>query len=110
MVRQREVSREHISVGLIGCGHAAEMHLAANNPPVWLLELAGYSQRYGWDSHEVVRWLAAKGYECLVYDADAQSFTPVAHPAEAARTNCLAVASAKRSEVIARTGGRLATG
>jgi hypothetical protein len=28
-VRQREVSREHISVGLIGCGHAAEMHLAA---------------------------------------------------------------------------------
>jgi len=29
VVRQREVSREHISVGLIGCGHAAEMHLAA---------------------------------------------------------------------------------
>ena len=45
----------------------AGSRLADGNPPVWLLELAGYSIHYGFTSDQVIKQLADAGFDCAVY-------------------------------------------
>ncbi|MEZ0308599.1 MAG: FkbM family methyltransferase [Ramlibacter sp.] len=40
------------------------------NPPVWLLELAGYSTLYGVSSDEVLQRLADAGYDCAIFNPE----------------------------------------
>lgn len=46
----------------------AAQRLRQANPPVWLLELAGYSTGYGLTSDQVVQRLADAGYACAVFN------------------------------------------
>ena len=65
-------------------------HPAARNPPVWQLELDGYSHRFGYSTHEIVSWLEDTGYGTFVYDADAATLPQVDYPRQVGRANVLA--------------------
>ena len=80
----------------------ATQHLAARNPPVWQLELDGYSQRFGYSTHEVVAWLEETGYDTFVYDADAATLARVDYPRQVGRANALAIARDRLEEVATR--------
>jgi FkbM family methyltransferase len=82
----------------------ATRHLAARNPPVWQLELDGYSRRFGYATHEILSWLAALRYEPFVYDADQESLCRVEYPRRVGRTNALAIAIDRLDEVASRAG------
>lgn len=44
--------------------------LAAADPPVWLIEVNGKLHDYGFDENQLEDWLAERGYDLAVYDAD----------------------------------------
>lgn len=69
------------------------------NPPVWLIELAGYSTCYGVSSDEIIERLSAAGFDCAI-------FNPATHRLEYTQTpwlmgvqNVLAIARTRRSFV-----------
>ena len=75
-------------------------HLSQSNPPVWLLELAGYSQFYGMDSDEVIRFLKSNGYECGVYNPEARQIIFTDQPWSLGVQNILAISKTQRNEVM----------
>lgn len=82
----------------------AKERLRQANPPVWLLELAGYSTCYGVTSDEVVRRLADAGFDCAVFNPDSGSLEYTSEPWLLGVQNVLAVASSHRHLVAARLG------
>jgi len=75
-------------------GAAERLRMA--NPPVWLLELAGYSTCYGISSDEVVRRLAQAGFDCAVYDPDTRALQYTSQPWLLGAQNVLAIATRHR--------------
>jgi FkbM family methyltransferase len=80
----------------------AIQRLRQANPPVWLLELAGYSNCYGVTSDEVVRSLAEAGFECAVFDPQSRRLQYTREPWKLGVQNVLAVATAHQPAVEAR--------
>lgn len=76
--------------------------LEKSNPPVWLIELAGYSVRFGVRTDEVVEFLKEIGYDCAIYDPDANELVFTDSPWEMHVDNVLAVSRASKDEVFAR--------
>lgn len=72
------------------------------NPPVWLLELAGYSQHYGMRSDEVLDLLRSAGYDCAVYASETRQLVFTDRPWELDAQNVLAVSSAHKDMVLRR--------
>ena len=81
-------------------GAANKLHQA--NPPVWLLELAGYSQHYGMRSDEVLDLLKSAGYECAVYKSETRQLVFTDRPWELDVQNVLAVSRAHKHMVLRR--------
>jgi FkbM family methyltransferase len=77
----------------------AAARLAQRNPPVWLLELAGYSTCYGISSDAVVLQLANAGFDCAVFDASARKLQYTSRPWELGVQNVLAIAREHKSVV-----------
>lgn len=75
--------------------------LAAQNPPVWLLEMNGACRRYGWSEQELAAWLAQQGYDLAVYDVASNALDFCAAP-WLERPNVLAIANGARQRVMAR--------
>lgn len=99
-------SYKHYAAGKMDIEGAEPMALAGaaerlrtTNPPVWLLELAGYSTCYGVTSDEVVRRLADAGFDCAVYDPDSRTLQYTSQPWLLGAQNVLAVATGHRSFV-----------
>jgi len=84
----------------------AAARLAQRNPPVWLLELAGYSTCYGISSDEVVEQLAGSGFDCAVFDVSSRTLRYTSKPWELGVQNVLAIAREQKAVV----EQRLATG
>ena len=79
----------------------AEHMLAAQNPPVWLLEVNGACQRYGWSEEELAAWLGQRGYDLALYDADLGTLDYGPRP-WLRQPNVLAIAQSARSNVTDR--------
>jgi len=79
------------------------------NPPVWLLELAGYSTCYGLSSDEIVQQLAESGFECAVYDPDSRALRNTQAPWELGVQNVLAISRPHRAQVEQRLASPPAT-
>jgi hypothetical protein len=82
--------------------------LRKGNPPVWLLELAGYSNCYGVPSHEVVRQLAEVGFQCAVFNPQSRRLEYTRTPWTLGVQNILAVATTHRDAVEGRLRKALA--
>ena len=78
----------------------AEKMLARANPPVWQLELAGYSKRYGYRSDQVLDYLRTFDYHCAVYDGAANKLLFVEKPWESGYQNVLAVHRSVKNQLI----------
>jgi FkbM family methyltransferase len=74
----------------------AACRLRDANPPVWLLELAGYSNCYGVSSAEVVQRLAQSGYACAVYHPHSGELEFTDRPWLLGVQNVLAIAESQR--------------
>lgn len=81
-------------------GALNKLHQA--NPPVWLLELAGYSQFYGMDSDVVIRFLESTGFECGIYLPDTRRIMFTDQPWNYGVQNILAIATAHKEAVLRR--------
>jgi len=82
----------------------AERMLAERNPPVWLVELNGCCQDFGWTEEQVADWLSARGYDLALYDPD-RSQLRRAPTAWRERDNVLAIARNRWSFVEKRLKG-----
>lgn len=85
----------------------AKERLRQANPPVWLLELAGYSTCYGISSEEVVRQLADAGYDCAVFNPDTFDLRYTSTPWELGVQNVLAIARTHKTQVAQRLASHL---
>ncbi len=81
----------------------AERLLSQSNPPVWQLELAGYSKRYGMQTHEIIDWLYERGYEIALYDSKTRMLNFTRQPWKHGAQNVLAIAQNSKESVIERT-------
>lgn len=86
----------------------AKERLRLANPPVWLLELAGYSTCYGISSDEVVRQLANAGFECAVFNPATGRLEYTSTPWTLGVQNVLAISVSHRAAVGARLQRRFA--
>lgn len=82
---------------------AAE-RLRQANPPVWLLELAGYSTCYGVSSEEVVRRLAQAGFACAIFHPDSGTLEYTNEPWLRGVQNVLAISREKKAAIEQRLG------
>ena len=73
------------------------------NPPVWLLEMNGACRRYGWSEDRLAAWLAQRGYDLALYDADVGTLDFGPRP-WLRQPNVLAIARGARSAVLERLG------
>ena len=80
----------------------AEERLRQANPPVWLLELAGYSTLYGVSSDEMVQRLAEARFECAVFQPETGTLAYTSEPWTLGVQNVLAVARTHRDFVAQR--------
>lgn len=80
----------------------AKNMLANCNPPVWQLEMAGYSNCYGVTTNQVIEQLAQAGYDCAIYDPIKQSLYFTDQPWEYGVQNVLAIARPAREKVFQR--------
>jgi FkbM family methyltransferase len=69
------------------------------NPPVWLLELAGFSQFYGMSSDEVIHFLKANGFASGVYNPDTRQIVLTDQPWDLGVQNILAIAETHKDNV-----------
>ena len=65
--------------------------LAKANPPIWQLELAGYSNRYGYRSDQVLDYLKSFDYHCAIYDSQAKKVVFIEKPWQSGYQNILAI-------------------
>jgi FkbM family methyltransferase len=86
----------------------AERMLADRNPPAWLLEVNGKLRDYGFSENWLAEWLAVRGYELALYDAEAGELVRQTEPWRM-RDNVLAVAAGQWAAVSRRAAeGRVA--
>ena len=69
----------------------AEKRLTQANPPIWQLELAGYSKRYGYRSDQVLSFLKKFDYHCAVYDSAVNKIVFTDKPWESGYQNVLVI-------------------
>jgi len=69
----------------------AENMLSQANPPVWQLELAGYSNRYGYRSDQVLDYLKEFDYHCAIYDSAENKINFIDKPWASGYQNILAI-------------------
>jgi len=77
---------------------ATEM-LLDRNPPVWQLELGGYSKRYGVDSGEIIQYMQSYNYVPAIYFADKKELLYTDRPWEYKRNNTLFISRDKKDWV-----------
>ncbi|MEI6034924.1 MAG: FkbM family methyltransferase [Verrucomicrobiae bacterium] len=65
--------------------------LEAGNPPVFLMEAAGYSTRYGIETHDLLREIARWGYRPMIYEPCLRQLCPAPAHWEMGLTNVLCV-------------------
>jgi FkbM family methyltransferase len=80
----------------------AEEMLRESNPPVWIMEVAGYSNCYGVGTSELLDSLQRQGYDCMTYDPQARCLLPDPRPWESGRQNVLMVSRAAYAETLRR--------
>jgi len=84
----------------------AKERLHRANPPVWLLELAGYSTCYGVSSDEVVQRLADAGFDCAIFNPDSGALQYTAQPWHLGVQNVLAISREYKAMVEQRLASR----
>lgn len=77
----------------------ASQLLQEHNPPVMLIEMAGYSSRYGITTSDFIAELDQIGYFTAVYHPDSRELQPTIRPWEIPVENVLAV-SKKRKQFV----------
>ena len=82
-------------MALRGCAE----RLRQSSPPVWLLEIAGYSTCYGIATEEVISFLSEAGYRCAIYEPTLRRITYTDSPWECGVTNVLAISASHESFV-----------
>jgi FkbM family methyltransferase len=80
----------------------ARERLRRGRPPVWLLEMAGYSTLYGVSTDALVAELAEAGFDTAVWDPATRSLRCTEAPWTLGVHNVLAVARTRADEVAAR--------
>ena len=65
--------------------------LSAGNPPIFLMEAAGYSKRYGVETHDLMREIESWNYRPMVYDPDSRRLAPARSHWEMGLDNVLCV-------------------
>lgn len=75
----------------------SEKMLARANPPVWQLELAGYSKRYGFRSDQLLAYIKSFGYHSAIYDSSMKKIVFVDKPWESGLKNILAIHRSARN-------------
>lgn len=78
--------------------------MAACNPPVWQLEAAGYSKRFGVSTHRLIEQLELADYLPFIYQADQNRLIYARRPWEHGRANIHAIARKQLASVAARVG------
>lgn len=82
----------------------AEAMLSRANPPVWILEVTRRLRDFGTSEQQLASWLAARGWDLGLYDADARTFSYEPAP-WSERDNVVAVARSAKAEVAKRVKG-----
>jgi FkbM family methyltransferase len=86
----------------------AKKRLSEMPPKVILLELAGYSKGYGYESETVIEMLESYGYDIAIFDPDTRSLRDTREPWTLGVTNVLAIQRSCRDEVEARIAANVA--
>jgi FkbM family methyltransferase len=81
------------------------LRMQRGNPPVWLLELAGYSTLYGISSEEVIALLEGAGYKCGIFEPECRRIVYTDRPWQLGVKNVLAISTAHRDFVEGRIIG-----
>jgi FkbM family methyltransferase len=76
--------------------------LARGNPPVFLIEAAGYSKRYGIETHDLMREIEGWGYRPMVYEPDPRQLRPAPAHWEMGLTNVLCIFAVAEDSVSRR--------
>ncbi len=84
-------------------GSSRRLH--RSDPPVWLLEMAGYSNNYGMTTAELVALLRGEGYDCAIFDPQHARIMYTERPWDHAVQNVLAIARDQRQSVEDRIAG-----
>jgi FkbM family methyltransferase len=77
------------------------------NPPVWLLEMAGYSKLYGVSTEELIASLADAGFDTAVWDPETRRLRYTKTPWTLGVQNVLAVARQRAQDVAVRANAML---
>lgn len=77
----------------------ASRFLREHNPPVMLIEMAGYSERYGITTPDFIAELDQLGYFTAVYHPDTRELQPTIRPWEIPVENVLAVSKERKKFV-----------
>jgi FkbM family methyltransferase len=72
------------------------------NPPVMLIEMAGYSQRHGISTSDFIQELDEIGYLTATYDPERRELIPTVTPWEIPVENVIAVAKSRLDDVAGR--------
>lgn len=79
----------------------AEGMLSRANPPAWILEVTHRLRDFGASQQELASWLAARGWDLGLYDADARAFSYEPAP-WTERANVVAVARSAKADIARR--------
>lgn len=77
----------------------ASRMLSRGNPPVMLIEMAGYSKLFGVSTAAFIQQLSDQGYDCTVYDPETRQLKSAARPWELGVQNVLAVHRTARTDI-----------
>lgn len=73
--------------------------LAEGNPPAMLIEMAGYSRRFGVSTSQLIQSLADQGYRCGIYEPQQRVVRYTDTPWQEGLENVVAVSEIRKSEV-----------
>jgi FkbM family methyltransferase len=79
----------------------ASAMLGELNPPVWMLEINGLLEAYGYTEKRLAAWLEERGYRLALFDAGTMTLSPVHEPWKLS-SNSIAVAASRWEEVVSR--------
>ncbi|MFN0111793.1 MAG: FkbM family methyltransferase [Blastocatellia bacterium] len=82
--------------------------LQEHNPPVMLIEMAGYSERYGITTPDFIAELEQLGYFIAIYHPDSRELQPTIRPWEIPVENVLAVSKERKQFVEDRVKEQMA--
>jgi FkbM family methyltransferase len=103
----REVSYSAAKIDVEGAEwlvlQGAEKLLAAQNPPVWILEWNALLNDYGQKLVDFADWLSRRGLDLMIYDGLSNQLRLVRTP-DQPRRNVFAISRAALKQVLARLG------